>query len=193
MGDDQRRDRLEQVDGGGEPDRADHDAVAGVAADREQDHGDPADDHDGEPGTLLESHARYFGPDAGRGDTRVPMTPPVDAPSIPDAAHAVEYLEEVSRELRGCAILSEDGEVLAASGDDEAWGEAGRELVGAADAAAGEPVAHAHVATGDGEAFCVREGGYVAIAVTERFTLASLMIFDLRNALRRLASNGAVS
>ena len=71
------------------------------------------------------------------------MTPSVDAPSIPDAAHAVEYLEEVSRELRGCAILSEDGEVLAASGDDdEAWGEAARELVGAADAAgerAGRP------------------------------------------------------
>jgi hypothetical protein len=44
------------------------------------------------------------------------------------------------------------------------------------------------VATGEGEAFCVRESGYVAIAVTERFTLASLMIFDMRNALRRLAS-----
>ena len=39
----------------------------------------------------------------------------------------------------------------------------------------------------------MREGGYVAVAVTERFTLASLMIFDLRNALRRLASNGAGS
>jgi hypothetical protein len=119
------------------------------------------------------------------------MTSSVDAPSLPDAAHAVEYLEEVSRELRGCAILSEDGEVLAASGeDDEAWGEAGRELIAAADAAGEEPVAHAHVATGDGEAFCVREGGYVAVAVTERFTLASLMIFDLRNALRRLATDG---
>jgi hypothetical protein len=122
------------------------------------------------------------------------MTPSVDAPSLPDAAHAVEYLEEVSRELRGCAILSEDGKVLAASGDDdEAWGEAARELIGAADAAGEEPVAHAHVATGDGEAFCVREGGYVAVAVTERFTLASLMIFDLRNALRRLATDGAGS
>jgi hypothetical protein len=120
------------------------------------------------------------------------MTPSVDAPSLPDADRAVEYVEEISRELRGCAILSEAGEVLAASGDDpEAWSEAGRELIAAADAAGDEPVAHAHVATGDGEAFCVREGPYVAVAVTDRFTLASLMIFDIRIALRQLASGGA--
>jgi hypothetical protein len=117
------------------------------------------------------------------------MTSSVDAPSLSDAERAVEYLEEISRELRGCAILSEEGEVLAASGDDpEAWGDPGRELIAAADGAAAEPVAHAHVATGDGEAFCVREGPYVAVAVTERFTLASLMIFDIRNALRQLAA-----
>jgi len=116
------------------------------------------------------------------------MIPPVDAPTLPDAARAVEYLEEISRELRGCAILSEDGELLAASGEDDAWGEAGRELINAADSAAEEPVAHAHVATGEGEVFCVREGPYVAVAVTERFTLASLMIFDIRIALRRLAA-----
>ncbi|HSD23527.1 MAG TPA: hypothetical protein VLB79_04290 [Solirubrobacterales bacterium] len=114
------------------------------------------------------------------------MTPSVDAPSLPDADRAVSYLEEISNELRGCAILSEEGAVLAASGDPDAWGEAGRELIAAADAAGGEPVAHAHVATGEGEAFCVREGGYVAVAVTERFTLASLMIFDIRIALQRL-------
>jgi hypothetical protein len=117
------------------------------------------------------------------------MTPSVDAPTLPDAEQAVEYLEEISPELRGCAIFGEDGEILAASGEDkEAWGDAGRELIAAADAAGGEPVAHAHVATGDGEAFCVREGGYIAVAVTERFTLASLMIFDMRIALRRLGA-----
>ena len=121
------------------------------------------------------------------------MTAPVDAPSVPDARRAVEYLEEVSNELRGCAIFSDHGEVLAASGDPEAWGEAGRELIAAADAAEGEPVSHAHVATGEGEAFCVRESGYVAVAVTDRFTLASLMIFDIRIVLRRLAEAGSSS
>jgi hypothetical protein len=116
------------------------------------------------------------------------MSPSVESPALPDAERAVEYLEDVSRELRGCAIFSDDGEILAASGDPEAWREAGRELIAAADAAGDEPVSHAHVATGDGEAFCVRESGYVAVAVTERFTLASLMIFDLRIVLRRLAA-----
>jgi hypothetical protein len=115
---------------------------------------------------------------------------PVDAPPLSDAGRAVSYLEEISSQLRGCAILSDGGEVLAASGDPERWGEAGRELIAAADGAGGEPVAHAHIATGDGEAFCVREAGMVAVAVAERFTLASLMLFDMRIALRELAAGG---
>jgi hypothetical protein len=114
----------------------------------------------------------------------------VDAPTLSDAGGAVSYLQEISTEMRGCAILSGDGEVLAASGDVERWGEAGRDLVAAADAAGGESVAHAHIATGDGEAFCVRESGLTAVAVAERFTLASLMLFDMRNALRQLAAAG---
>jgi hypothetical protein len=118
---------------------------------------------------------------------------PVDAPTLSDAGRAVSYLENISPQMRGCAILSTEGEVLAASGSRERWGEAGRDLIGAADAAGSEPVAHAHVATGDGEAFCVREGGLVAVAVAERFTLASLMIFDMRTALRELAEQRAGS
>jgi hypothetical protein len=116
--------------------------------------------------------------------------PTVDAPTLSDAGRAVAYLEEISPEMRGCAILGGGGEVLAASGSTEGWGEAGRDLMAAADAAGGEPVAHAHVATGDGEAFCVREGGLTAVAVTERFTLASLMLFDMRNTLRQLSAAG---
>jgi len=90
--------------------------------------------------------------------------------------------------MRGCAVLSDAGEVLASSGEDDRWGEAGRDLIAAADAAGSELVAHAHIATGDGEAFCVREAGLTAVAVADRFTLSSLMIFDMRNALRRLAA-----
>jgi hypothetical protein len=118
---------------------------------------------------------------------------PVDAPTLSDAGRAVAYLENISPQMRGCAILSTEGEVLAASASGERWGEAGRDLIAAADAAGGEPVAHAHVATGDGEAFCVRERGLVAVAVAERFTLASLMIFDMRTALRELAEQRAGS
>jgi hypothetical protein len=115
---------------------------------------------------------------------------PVDAPTLTDAGGTVEYLQEISPEMRGCAILSADGEVLAASGNVERWGEAARDLIAAADAGGGEPVAHAHIATGDGETFCVREHGLTAVAVAERFTLSSLMIFDMRNALRQLAAAG---
>ncbi|MFL5907289.1 MAG: hypothetical protein ACJ75Z_06790 [Solirubrobacterales bacterium] len=118
---------------------------------------------------------------------------PVDAPTLTDAGGAVSYLEEISPQMRGCAILSEPREVLAASGEADRWAEAARGLISAADAAGGEPVAHAHVATGDGEAFCVREGGLVAVAVTDRFTLASLMFFDMRATLRELAAAGVGS
>jgi hypothetical protein len=99
---------------------------------------------------------------------------PVDAPTLSDAGRAVAYLEEISPEMRGCSILSSDGEVLAASGNNERWGETGRDLISAADGAGG--------------VFCVREGGLVAVAVAERFTLASLMLTDLRTALRELAT-----
>jgi len=116
--------------------------------------------------------------------------PPVDVPTLTDAGGTVAYLQEISPEMHGCAVLSESGDLLAASGNIERWGEAGRDLIAAADAACGEPVAHAHIATGDGEAFCVREGGLTAVAVADRFTLSSLMIFDMRNALRRLAAGG---
>ncbi len=114
---------------------------------------------------------------------------PVDAPTLTDAGETVAYLQEISPEMRGCAVLSDGGEVLAASGDVERWGEAGRDLIAAADVAGAEPVAHAHIATGDGEAFCVRESGLTAVAVADRFTLSSLMIFDMRNALRLLAAS----
>jgi len=103
------------------------------------------------------------------------------------AQGAVSYLEEVSPEMRGCAILRADGEVLAASGDDPgAWGSAAADLLAAADAAGDEGASHAHVATGEGEAFCLRHGELAAVAVTDRFALASLMFFDLRAALRDL-------
>ena len=75
----------------------------------------------------------------------------------------------------------------ASSGDPEAWGTAAADLLAAADSAGSEPAAHAHVATADGEVFGVRETGLAAVAVTERFVLASLVVFDLRTALRELA------
>ena len=106
------------------------------------------------------------------------------------AERALVRMREMAADLRGCAILGADGAVLAATGDRERWGETASELLAAADAAHGEPVARVHVATEDGEAFAVREGPLAMVAVANRFTLASLMLFDMRAALRELAVAG---
>jgi hypothetical protein len=111
--------------------------------------------------------------------------------STDDAARTCAYLYEISPEMRGCAILAESGataKLLGSNGDGEGWEEAARELIEAVDAAGGETASHAHVSTGDGEVFLVRAEGLVAIAAAERLTLASLVLFDLRTALKDLAS-----
>ena len=108
------------------------------------------------------------------------------APSAADADVAVARLTAMSPDLRGLVVLGPGGEPLAASGELERWGEAGRALLDAADAAAGERASHAHVGTEDGEAFAVREGDYAIVAATDRFALASLVVFDIRAVLRDL-------
>jgi hypothetical protein len=109
------------------------------------------------------------------------------AQTLTDPRQAVSYLEEISPEMRGCAILDGAGEVLACSGDGEAWRDAAAGFARATDEAGEREAAHAHVATGDGEVFMVRQDGLTAIAATDRFVLASLMLFDLRAVLRGLA------
>ncbi len=104
------------------------------------------------------------------------------------APRAVERLAELSQDLRGCAVLGPGGELLAASGDAEAWGDAAGALLAAADSASGEPAEHVHVGTEDGEAFAVRHRGLAIVAVAKRFTLASLMVFDMRTVLRELSA-----
>lgn len=110
------------------------------------------------------------------------------APDRAEAERAVALMEEMSADLRGCAVLGPDGKALAASGAPEPWAEAGRGLLAAADAAReGSRAEHVHVATEDGEAFAFRHGDLAMLAVTERFTLASLVLFDMRTTLRDLA------
>ncbi len=109
-----------------------------------------------------------------------------DARSGEGAEQALAYLAEMSPDLRGAVIL-DSGEVLAATGSADRWGEGGLALLEVADDAGGEPVQQLHIATEQGEVFAVRSEGLAAIAVTERFALASLMLFDLRSILRDLA------
>jgi predicted regulator of Ras-like GTPase activity (Roadblock/LC7/MglB family) len=109
----------------------------------------------------------------------------------PEAADgALAYLTEMSPDLRGAAILARDGEVLAASGEVERWRDDVATLFAVADRAGGEPVEQVHIGTEQGEVFALRHAGLAAVAVTERFALASLTFFDMRSILRDLAAGG---
>jgi len=106
------------------------------------------------------------------------------------AGGALAYLTEMSPDLRGAAIVGSDGTVLAASGQAERWREDVAELFAVADDAGGEPVGQIHIGTEQGEVFALRHAGLAAVAVTERFALASLTFFDLRALLLDLAAGG---
>jgi len=105
-----------------------------------------------------------------------------------DAAEgALAYLTEMSPDLRGAAIFGGDGAVLAASGDAKRWREDAATLFEVADRA-GEPVEQVHIGAEQGEVFALRHAGFAAVAVTDRFALASLTFFDMRAVLRDLAA-----
>ena len=110
------------------------------------------------------------------------------APASEPAAAALAFLTEMSPDMRGGAILAGDGAVLAASGRPERWREDVAALLAAADRADAEPVEQVHIATEQGEIFAIRHAGLAAVAVTERFALASLLFFDMRAVLRDLAA-----
>ena len=110
------------------------------------------------------------------------------APDRESAEAALEFLGEMSPDLRGAAILGSEGEVLAASGEEpERWREDAAALFAAADGAEAAPVEQVHIATEQGEVFAIRNAGLAAVAVTDRFALASLLLFDMRSMLRELA------
>jgi hypothetical protein len=119
----------------------------------------------------------------------MPDAAPAAPPSEESAEAALEFLAEMSPDLRGAGILGPEGEVLAATGEEtERWREDAAALFAAADEAEGAPVEQVHIATEQGEVFAIRNAGLAAVSVTERFALASLMLFDLRSVLRQLAS-----
>jgi predicted regulator of Ras-like GTPase activity (Roadblock/LC7/MglB family) len=113
------------------------------------------------------------------------------APAPADAEAALSFLTEMSPDLRGGAILTADGTLLAASGDAAEWATEAVSLLKIADAAGAEPVEQVHVATQAGEVFALRNAGFAAVVVTERFALTSLVFFDMRSALRELARGPA--
>ena len=122
--------------------------------------------------------------------TEMPDAAATDAISGEAAEAALAFLTEMSPDLRGAAILDSGGAVLAAASDHDRWQEDAAALLAVADRADAEPAEQVHVATEQGEVFALRHAGLAAVAVTERFALASLMFFDMRATLRELAKEG---
>ena len=104
-----------------------------------------------------------------------------------EAQATILRLEEMSADLRGCAILDAAGRALGASGDPGRWADAGAAFLAAADAAGDKPASEVHVATVQGEAFAVRRQRLAMVAVAERLTLSPLLVFDMRAGLGDLA------
>jgi predicted regulator of Ras-like GTPase activity (Roadblock/LC7/MglB family) len=106
------------------------------------------------------------------------------------ATAALAFLAEMSPDLRGGAILAGDGSVLAASAEPDRWRKDATALLEIADRAGEGPVEQIHIATEQGEVFALRHAGLAALAVTDRFALASLLFFDMRSVLRDLVAGG---
>jgi hypothetical protein len=110
-------------------------------------------------------------------------------------ALALDYLAELSTDIRAGVLLDPAGALSASWQGDGERGERVRELVvdmlGRIDAAAGgsaKPV-QVEVSTPGGGVFCVRHGGWTIAVVTGRYALASLMFLDLRKLLEDLGED----
>lgn len=108
-------------------------------------------------------------------------------PAAQEAELALERLVGSSAELRCCALVDAGGQVIATSAPGE-WADVATELWAAAGLTAGPAATQIHVATESGELFAVRSGAITALALADRFALASLMLCDLRAVLRELGS-----
>jgi hypothetical protein len=90
-------------------------------------------------------------------------------------ARALDYLRELSADIRAGAVLGADGALLAGP---EALAAPARELLEAAGDAA-----DVHVTTGDGDVFVARDDRHAIVLACGRFVLPSLARYDLRMVL----------
>jgi hypothetical protein len=110
-------------------------------------------------------------------------------------ALALDYLDELSTDIRGAVLLDSDRRVVAAWRGDSDRAEQLREplleLLERADAAAGgsAPPAQVEVTTLRGAVFCVRDDDWTLAVVSGRFALPSLMFFDLLHVLDDLRAD----
>lgn len=98
----------------------------------------------------------------------------------------MQYLAELSTDIKASVVLSADGRTAAASKPGETGDRLRRltqKLFEHADSADSHVVTQVEVSTGDGAVYAVRDERWVVTVVTGRFALSSLMFYDLRNVL----------
>ena len=103
---------------------------------------------------------------------------------------ALQYLGELSTDIKAAVVVAADGHAMAASRPGETGErlqELTTELFERADRADSETVTQIEVSTGDAGVFAVRDEQWAIGVVTGRFALSSLMFYDLRNVLGDLA------
>ena len=111
---------------------------------------------------------------------------------------ALDYLGELSTDIRAGVLLDARGELAAAWEGDAERGERVRALVlelleqaEAAPGGDGGAVAQVAVTPPRGAVFCVRDAAWTVAVVSGRFALPSLMFFDLRRLLEDLGEAGS--
>ena len=114
-------------------------------------------------------------------------------------ALALDYLEELSTDIRAAAVLDSSGAVAAQRGfDDDGGGDRVRDLIltlfdRAVEAGGGEDSSQVEVSVPEGAVYAARERGWTLAVVAGRFALSSLMFYDLRMVLRDLSGEGAAA
>ena len=109
---------------------------------------------------------------------------------------ALDYLDELSTDIRAAVVLAADGEVAASSFGEERAATM-RELVlelieraGDAWGGDGEP-SQVEVALTAGTVFAVRGAHWTIAVLSGRYALSSLMFYDLRSVVADLGEPGA--
>jgi hypothetical protein len=116
----------------------------------------------------------------------------VPTPALTPAL-ALDYLDELSTDIESVVVLDRDGNVAAATAEDDDRRERMQELVIALLDRAAEAVPGSdqlEVQTPEGSVFAVRGSEWSIGVVAGRKPLASLMFYDLRNVVADLGDPG---
>jgi predicted regulator of Ras-like GTPase activity (Roadblock/LC7/MglB family) len=109
----------------------------------------------------------------------------VSAPALTPEL-ALDYLDQLSTDIKASVVVSADGRTAAASKPGEAGDQLRvltQQLFEQADSGDSQVVTQVEVSTGVGTVFAVRDERWMIGVVAGRFALSSLMFYDLRSVL----------